>query len=115
MTLSQLRKKYPKRFYRGQDWLDGETFVNREAGQPLTMPKSTGADHNGTIVSAVDLALLYIEHPNDPLWQRFLWTSDFDDLGQRVYVGGIGQAKKPGFQIHRHLKVTGRQWVWPIW
>lgn len=114
MTLSQLIKKHRKQFYR-QDWFDGLAFMELQEGPPLDMPRSLGPEPNGIIASAVDLAVLYLANPKSPIWERFLWTADFDDLGQRVYVGGLGQANKPGFQIHRHLKVTGRTWAWPRW
>ena len=114
MTLAQLIRKRRKQFYR-QDWYLGEAFMGVRAGEPLTMPTSVGTEPNGLVVSAVDLAVLYLKHPQAPLWERFLWTSDFDALGQRIYVGGLGQSKKPGFQIHRHLEVRTPQWGWPVW
>ena len=114
MTLAQIVKKRRKQFLK-QNWYDDEAFMGVPEGKPLTMPTSVGTEPNGLIVSAVDLAVLYLAHPSAPLWERFLWTSDFDALGQRIYVGGIGQSKKPGFQIHRHLEVNGGQWGWPVW
>ena len=114
MTLAELRKQRPTMFY-PQDWFDGEAFMDQEPGLTLSMPTSVGAESNGLIVSAIDLAVLFLKSSSMPIWRGFLWTTDCDDLGQRIYVGGIGQAKKSGFQIHRHLEVNTEQWGWPIW
>lgn len=115
MNLRELREEHPLMFM-AQNWFEGEAFMERKISfytrtRPPSgvKPKHPGADH-----TAGELAVLFIANPDDPIWQRYLWTSDFDDLGQRVYVGGIGQAKKPGFQIHRHLRIT-QLWGWPVW
>ena len=112
MTLKEL-KAFRGAMFMEQDWYDDESFMERQASPPLYVPTGTSTEPGDTVVGAVDLAVLFLSHPNDPIWKRFLWTSDYDDLGQRIYVGGIGQAKKPGFQIHRHLEITDL-WGWPV-
>ena len=114
MTLAQIVQEHGLFFY-GQDWYHGEAFMDVPEGWPLKMPTSTGPEHNGIVASAVDLAVLFLKNPQAELWKHFLWTGDKDDRGQRIYVGGIGQAKRPGFQIHRHLEVNTEQWRWPLW
>ena len=114
MTLRELRAAHPTMFY-PQDWFVGEAFMDCEPGFVLAMPTSISDEHNGLIVSAVDLAALFLKNPADPIWRRFLWTSDRDRLGQRIYVAGNGYAQCFGFQIHRHLELDTEQWGWPIW
>lgn len=121
MTLRELRAEQPDLFME-QDWFDGEAFMDRPTNlaegvafhvSHAPMFCSVGTDSGPTATAAI-LAGLYLCYSDDPAWKRFLWTSDFDDQGQRIYVGGIGQAKKPGFQIHRHLEIN-QQWGWPTW
>jgi hypothetical protein len=65
---------------------------------------------HGKGVHAIALALLYLDTPDHPRWRRYLWTSDHDDLGQRVYLG-VNAGK---LEIHRHLNLTAR-WGNPVW
>ena len=114
MTLRELRAKYPTHFY-PQMWFDGEGFMDHPGGHgELPMPSSIGPEPGMIVPYAVDLARLYLKTPGDPIWARFLWTRDEDDVGQRIYVGGIGQARLPGFQIHRHLKLDDK-WGFAQW
>ena len=62
------------------------------------------------LVPAVVLVQLYVDNPDAKIWQRYLWTSDVDSLGQRIYVGCSGF----GLEIHRHLAITER-WGVPCW
>ena len=117
MTLRELRKTHPNAFME-QDWFDGERFMERPVapGSGL-IGVPTGVEPvrpRPQSLFAGTLAAIYVENPDDLIWQKYLWTSDIDDLGQRIYVGGIGQAKKPGFQIHRHLHIDDK-WGWPTW
>ena len=115
MTLRELREAHPTLFME-QDWFDGERFMqSRVYTQPnASMPLSIEPERSTVEVNAAYFAGLYVQNLDDPIWERFIWTSDFDHMGQRIYVGGIGQAKKPGFQIHRHLEITST-WGWPCW
>lgn len=121
MNLRELRAKHPDLFY-PQDWFDGELFMERDQGyreRGLIMP--TGVSYNGMpleyippgtvdFLSAVGLARLYTIHPTAEIWRFYLWTSDFDGQGQRIFVGDNGK----GLEIHRHLRITER-WGIPIW
>lgn len=99
MTLYQIVVHDSGLFY-PQDWWRGHRFAHAEF-DPET--------HDGSPTAAY-LAWRYLQHPHSPIWRRFIWTSDTDDDGNRVYVGGLGQFKCQGFQIHR-LLVPDDRWV----
>lgn len=110
MTLREMRATYPDAFYPNQHWFDGEDFMDVTA-RVLPWPRTIRL--TGTIepqATAADLAALYLEHPDCPLWSRYLWTCDHDRHGQRVYVGDNGF----GLEIHRHLALSDR-WCVPCW
>lgn len=101
----------PEMFYR-QEWYWGEAFMDKEPSV-RPMPKTFVPLPNPQRVrlySCATWVALYLAHPTDPLWMRYVWTSDMDLLGQRVYVGSNGK----GLEIHRHLHLTDR-WVVPLW
>jgi hypothetical protein len=121
MTLRELRASYPDLFHPNQDWFDGEPFMDQPPPPaPTEIPVLTGYDGippeiisyqlETETVPAVVLASLYVQEPDHPIWMRYLWTSDLDRLGQRVYVGENGK----GLEIHRHLHITDR-WGVPTW
>jgi hypothetical protein len=114
VNLRALRAALPDLFYSGQTWFDREPFmdVEHDPTRPLAFPefaRAASANHEST-VPAFLLALLYVHYPNNPIWSKYLWTSDFDRQGQRVFVGQNGH----GFEIHRHLYVTERFGL-PVW
>jgi hypothetical protein len=51
-------------------------------------------------------AVLAMAHVQDPtLWtDRYIWSSDRDQNGDRVYLGKA--AEYGGLQVHRHLTIT---------
>lgn len=120
-TLRSLRAAYPQMFHAKQDWFDGEAFMDTPLGQfPRTTPPKAskfGLTKDGkpakgnALPLAVELAALYVKFPDDPVWKGYLWCRDMDAKGQRVYVGA-GNGK--GFEIHRHLHLTGL-WAVPTW
>lgn len=110
MTLRDLIAAHPDRFY-PQTWYADEQFLDltpRAIGWPSDVLATGTIDPQAT---AADLAALYLEHPDCPLWSRYLWTCDHDRHGQRVYVGDNGR----GLEIHRHIHLTSRFGVpqWP--
>ena len=108
MTLRDLMATHPDAFY-AQTWYLAEPFMDREAVDiPTTMPKLATTRYPEA--GAVELARLYLQQPDHPLWRFYLWTTDTDTQGQRVYVGHNGH----GLEIHRHLKLTDR-WKAPVW
>lgn len=92
-SLWTLVDQHPDMFY-PQDWYKGEGWTRKA---PL----------EGT---AGFFANLYLLDPENPVWNRFIWTDDYDSHGNRVYVGGVGQYGCEGFQIHR-LLVPDERWV----
>jgi len=111
-----LRDAYPELFPLGITWYLDEPFAKLVLPPLLKMPrrvfgmKSVSPDDGDSLTDTVLLAQLYVQHPESPIWQRYLWTADTDSLGQRVYVGDNGL----GFEIHRHIHLTERFGV-PIW
>jgi hypothetical protein len=110
MNLLELREKHPALFY-SQSWFVREAFMrvlpNDDA--PTVPPKRI--HHTGQIPkpdadlpAAVDLAHAFVLHPDDPMWDRWYWTSDKDASGQRVFVGAVNGK----FELHRHLAITER-------
>jgi len=61
------------------------------------------------ILTAYTFFAWYFYHPNDVLWKHdFLWCSDKDINGDRIYTGRYLDDKgisKNGFSIHRHLSL----------
>jgi len=121
MTLRELIRNRPDAFYANQTWYIDEPFMDEDHEIPadLEVPRVLG--HRGVppelivwymedIQPAVVLAALYVRNPDDPIWRNYLWTSDLDRQGQRVYVGSNGH----GLEIHRHLHLTDR-WCVPKW
>lgn len=110
MNLLELREKYRGIFY-SQAWYLGERFMRAlPSDDAFNIPPRrivrTGQvpkDSKG-LPSAVDLAHAFVLTPTDPIWQKYLWTSDTDRHGQRVYVG-VNDGK---FEIHRHIHLTER-------
>ena len=113
MTLREMIAAYPDKFYAGQTWFDGEAFMEAEPEWPDLMvpsgyivpdPPTSSLPHE-PVFSAADLAHHWLRCPGDCIWRLYLWTSDLDHLGQRVFVGQNSQ----GLEIHRrgvlHLSV----------
>lgn len=116
MTLARLLATHPERFY-PQTWYLGEAFLDTEVPDvvpPLPHYVLMHAMHKPPpdlmLPFAAVLAGLYLAHPTNPMWRRYLWCADTDRQGQRVYVGANGK----GFEIHRHLHLTER-WGIPVW
>jgi hypothetical protein len=114
MTLRDLITEYPKFFY-PQTWYLRERFIDAPAAAvTLTLPSQItpheAPPSSQGLPCAAQLALLYISHPTDRLWTRYLWCADVDAQGQRVYVGSNGH----GLEIHRHLHITSR-WSIASW
>ena len=119
MTLRELIKTYPSKFY-PQTWYAEEKFMDTPAPLNLPaipvilsnrgMPPALIMWHMEDLVPAVTLAALYVKEPEHPIWLSYLWTSDYDYLGQQVYLGDNGT----GLEIHRHLAITDR-WGVPRW
>lgn len=120
MSLHGLIRQFPQRFNDAQTWYLRETFMdtpepNADALTPpatvFDIPTNPPGDHlAANLPTAVDLAALFLRHPELPLWERYVWTSDTDHEGQRVYVG----VNHGLFEIHRHLHLTSR-WAIALW
>ena len=116
MTLRELRAAHYDRFHR-QDWFDDEPFLDRE---PWPHGVVAGVRYAGdlphdtvTLPSAATLAALFVADPTAKWWKYYLWTSDHDRFGQRVYVGGACPENGHRFEIHRHLAITDK-WASPV-
>lgn len=116
MTLREMIAAHPEKFYAGQTWFEDEAFMDVEptrvnmVGCGFTVPGPPRADlPSEPLHSAADMALHWLKYPEDQIWAKYLWASDTDSLGQRVFVGQNGS----GLEIHRHLRVTDR-WVVPL-
>jgi hypothetical protein len=111
MTLHEMVTRHPDCFYQ-QAWYYGEPFMGAEPRPWLGWPSDVSPFLPGQVdlaYTAADLAALWLEDPTRALWDRYLWTSDTDAQGQRVYVGSNGK----GLEIHRHLHLTDR-WGVPV-
>jgi hypothetical protein len=112
MTLAQLINANPELFYTGQEWYRNEDFVHASLdldGIDMRAPSGFTAcpfAREFGEYHALVLAACYVQHPNDPTWAHYLWTSDVDRYGQRVFVGGVSNGR--GFEIHRHLHISER-------
>lgn len=121
ITLWSLRSAHPELFAQ-QTWFAGEAFVQRPLGSPLErLPDNVierGQFPSADCPSAVELAELFVRTPTAPIWNGFLWCSDADQWGQRVFVGGLGTqrgfAGNGVFQIHRFVNFTD-EWGVPVW
>ena len=109
LTLRTLMRQYPRAFY-PQTWYEGEAFLNTPLMAPLRhAPQAARGYPRGVApYPAVALADLYLRYPEAAAWHRYWWCRDRDAYGQQVYVGVNGR----GFEIHRHLHLTGR-WAVP--
>ena len=107
MTLREIRTKWPECFY-GQSWFGGEEFLNAHADPAVRLPTEItprpSVSPLDRLVNTATLAWLYVSNPESPIWLRYIWTSDADHHGQRVFVGDNGL----GLEIHRHLAITNR-------
>ena len=117
MTLRELLDAHPAAFY-PQTWYAFESFLDTPvSAMPLDLPlrlvtrdRPPNELEAALAPHAAHLAALYIANPSAPIWDRYLWCADVDAHGQRVYVGCNGA----GFEIHRHLHITGR-FALPLW
>jgi len=110
ITLLRLVLSNPSKFYK-QDWYYDEEFANTPLGIGNHRLESTLS--YSAYPSAVVLAWMYLD--KEILPPEYVWTSDFDSNGDKVYVGGLSFGR--GFQIHRHLarpKVTGIGYVFGL-
>ena len=118
-NLLELRDAHPDKFY-SQSWFAREAFMRTLPSDPLPIrpsrlvrlgqvPKSSTG-----LPRAVDLAHLFLAHPDDAIWGSWLWCSDVDSSGQRIYVGGVSSANGRRFEIHRYLHLT-MQFGVPSW
>ena len=120
MNLFDLMADYPDAFHQSQDWYVNESFMGTHL--PENIPERiVGVKYQNVppdmipwqlidAVPTVTLAWLYIQNPSDPMFKHYLWTSDLDNNGQRVYIGDNGL----GLEIHRHIHFTDRFGV-PKW
>ena len=107
VTLRDLMAAHPGLFY-AQTWYAGEAFLDA----PLDLPLAIATPHfvpalsarGYDTVPALVLATLYVQDPSAPIWAQYLWTSDHDRHGQRVYMG-VNDGK---MEIHRHIHLTER-------
>ena len=109
-------------FY-NQDWYLNENFFNKSTlnlkwivvNKKLDK-KTLGKNPNNfkplIKYSAAELTYVFFVYyllRNKALWKNeFIWTNDFDNFGDRIYVGRyIDKDKfaKNGFSIHRHLSI----------
>ena len=115
LTIAAFRAKHIHLFLRNQDWFVNERFMDaRVPTGDLSAPVEVvgagvtpGRTHFAAGVPLPSLAELvgqYVQHPTALVWKRYLWTSDVDRHGQRVYIGDNGY----GLEIHRHLTITPR-------
>ena len=121
MTLRDIIAQHPALFY-PQEWYVDEAFMDEPLPDEFPNRLPGGMSYIGmppevihlqledSTVPASVLAFLYVMYPDDPIWRYYLWTSDLDQQGQRVYVGSNGK----GLEIHRHLHITDR-WAVPTW
>ena len=112
LTLREILTQYPEHFYT-QTWYLDEPFLDVRWPPVRTLPSQIIDPWVGRadwLPSASQLAFLYVCHPHADVWGRYLWCSDQDSHGQRIYVGTNGK----GLEIHRHLHITSR-WGLPSW
>ena len=94
-----------RELFHNQDWYFDEEFANI----PLKLGWYALGDDHGIDVgmpSATLCAHAYLTTSLPAMWNLFKeyrWTTDMDNGGNLVYVGGT-KHKGGLFQIHRHLK-----------
>lgn len=107
-----------------QDWYIHEAFANKispriawyvlqknilpaSRGKLPVQPGSRGT-HPAAVVAALAFFAQYLRY-KELLWKNdFIWCSDVDSNGDRIYVGRYVDDKKKnknGFNIHRHLTI----------
>ena len=99
-TLLRLVVNNPDKFY-PQDWYYDEQFAN------YAMDETSWSLTYNTPLPAVVWAYAYIKN----IWSahleyNYIWTSDTDNFGDKVYIGRSPRSRKPGLQIHRHLTIN---------
>lgn len=112
-----MRAAYPTMFY-SQSWYEGEDFAQVPAnafldtrwGRPLAPPKFESSPHlrGQALPPAVMVIAWMLRAPLHDTWSRYLWCSDVDAKGQRIYVGGVCAENGWKIEIHRHLALTER-------
>lgn len=118
MNIIELRAAHPALFC-PQTWYEGEAFALSRwtpaygAMVVQVVPCEDGAvPPPDGLPRAVVLVTHFVADPSRSIWRDYLWTSDTDSQGQRVYVGGVANGR--GVEIHRHLHLTSR-WGVPVW
>jgi hypothetical protein len=104
ITLLRLVINNPDKFY-PQDWYYDEEFANT----PLRSGNCIVSDAKK--YPAAMYAYAYVHRYY--VWDyAYIWTSDKDSRGDRVYVGGVAVGKRhKGLQIHRHLTIDPANFV----
>ena len=132
ITINALREKFgvdpsQEPCMYDQDWYLNEGFASKTTldGKWHLLPKQVRDDLRGQAPEAIEQGLRGEQFPSailctftffvwwflrkEALWKNdFLWCSDVDHNGDRIYVGRYedpaGMNKK-GFNIHRHLSI----------
>ena len=111
-------------FY-NQDWYLNESFIddvvtpgwyllqkNPQECTRAVMPDVILADNTGDFPSAMLCTYTFFAYSiayGKNLWETdFVWCSDLDHNGDRIYVGkyhDVDGMNKDGFSIHRHLRL----------
>lgn len=86
--------------------LKKKVFENSRAIDPSILE----SDHlfPKAITGALAFFLYYLAYDDNLWYQDFIWTSDYDHNGDRIYIGkynDIDGVNKNGFSIHRHLSL----------
>ena len=94
-------------FSLNSDWylIKKDVFEDTRAVQPLDL-KNRGLSFPPAILCAFTFLTYYFAKGQYLWYHDFVWCSDVDHNGDRVYVGkyhDIDGANKNGFSIHRHL------------
>ena len=107
-------------FY-NQDWYDKEDFINREMESKWFLIRKTVYEDSRSVMpnelmdkyvfpTAIDCTYAFFVAwicKDLKLWYHdFVWCSDLDHNGDRIYVGkynDIDVVNKNGFSVHRHL------------
>ncbi len=132
LTLTGLREKFgmdpavSEPCMYNQDWYLREDFANEPLdGQWHLIPKAVRENARGKQPEDIQKGLQGEQFPNaitltftfftwrllkgETLWKHdYLWSSDTDHNGDRVYVGGYEDPvgiNKNGFNVHRHLSL----------
>lgn len=105
-TLVRLKIVYPSAFY-PQDWYYDEAFAH----EPIKPREWKHVSEDFPLYTAAENAFLYLSAGWVVYSYRYVWTSDVDDNGDPVYVGGAELGLRKGFQIHRHLTLKEAQFA----